>query len=194
VVSFNLLRFDPETVKLRVAREHRRAYRDRHPERIREEQRSFHLRHRAERLAKMRARRALNPEAERARSLAWYARAKNTPGFMGKRREMSLLNQERHPFRERASRLRYRFGGTITAAELWGLWKAQRGRCALTGEPLTHDAHVDHVIPVARGGRTEKANLRFLSPAANLIKRHFTDEELLDFCAAVILTIGGSHP
>lgn len=152
-----------------------------------------HERHREKHLANMREYQARNREVLKAKAREWYEKAKGDPGFSFARRTYAKTLYDKNFFRTRASRFRYRYKCDITGRELWSLWKAQRGRCALTGEPLNRDAHIDHIIAVARGGATTKQNLRFLSARANLIKRHHTDEELLNFCSAMLATAGGSH-
>lgn len=179
---------------------HKRAeYRKKNVERLRLESRRAHERHREKHLVKMREYRIRNREKLNAIAREWYAKAKECPDTIARVRTNLKQNAARHFFATRAAHLRCRSRSgaertSISGFDLWCLWKRQRGRCALTGEPLDRAAHVDHVIPVSRGGGSDVTNLRFLSARANLIKRNYTDEELLDFCTAVVLTIGGSHP
>lgn len=80
----------------------------------------------------------------------------------------------------------------ITAVDIEAIWQKQDGRCALTGEALTKaNAHLDHIIPVVRGGRgLGLANLRWVTKAANLAKRDLTDEEFYALCSTVIAWLG----
>lgn len=77
-----------------------------------------------------------------------------------------------------------------TARQLWALWHKQRGCCALTGRRLGRDAHLDHIVPLARGGGHEISNLRFLCHQANLAKRALSDDEFISLCGDVIRWIG----
>lgn len=77
-----------------------------------------------------------------------------------------------------------------TAKDLAGLWKRQRGRCALTGARLGRDAHLDHKLPKARGGGDEATNLQWVAPSVNLAKRDMTDAEFVAMCANVMTWLG----
>ena len=70
-----------------------------------------------------------------------------------------------------------------TAWQLMRLWVRQRGRCALTGVKLTaENAHLDHVIPRAKGGISTIENLRWLHAYVNLaIKAEHNDQVYRDF-------------
>lgn len=171
----------------------RAEYRKKNAESISLYNQRAHERHREKHNANMRDYQARNREAIAAQRKEWYARQKENPALWGARLHKQKEREERNFFRTRQNRLRHRFESKVTARDLWSLWKSQRGLCGLTGEPLDRYAHIDHIIPVSRGGKTEKTNLRFLSPTANMIKRHYTDQELMNFCAAVIATIGGLH-
>lgn len=46
-----------------------------------------------------------------------------------------------------------------TAAYRLGLHQKTGGRCVYCGEPLENGWHVDHMIPLAKGGSNELANL-----------------------------------
>jgi hypothetical protein len=67
-------------------------------------------------------------------------------------------------------------------ATLSRAWYNQRGRCAYTGKRLGRDAQVDHKIPISRGGTNAPANLHWVTPAANFVKRDKTHEEFLSLC------------
>lgn len=57
-----------------------------------------------------------------------------------------------------------------TARDLARLRARQGGRCAACHSPLAGDEHLDHIIPLARGGRHSIGNVQFLCPACNLTK------------------------
>lgn len=51
------------------------------------------------------------------------------------------------------------------------LWVIQRGKCAVCKCDLKRSGHhVDHIEPIAAGGRHENRNLQLLCPACNLSK------------------------
>ena len=75
-------------------------------------------------------------------------------------------------------------------AEVAKLWRSQRGRCALTGRRLDRSAQLYHILPRARGGTDETANLRWVCAEVNLAKRDLTDAEFRALCADVVRWIG----
>jgi 5-methylcytosine-specific restriction endonuclease McrA len=59
--------------------------------------------------------------------------------------------------------------GYVLRGTIRSLWTAQAGLCKSCGRALG-DYHVDHVIPLAKGGRHEASNLALLCPTCNLRK------------------------
>lgn len=86
--------------------------------------------------------------------------------------------------------MRLRGAGRATARELAAIWKAQRGRCALTGRRLDRTAQLDHKTPLSRGGGDDASNLQWLCGAVNQSKRALTDAEFIALCGDVMLWIG----
>lgn len=81
--------------------------------------------------------------------------------------------------------------------DLRALWRAQDGRCALTGESLVPgtNASIDHIVPRSRGGRNEPSNLRWVALNANFAKRAMLDVEFVAMCRRVVATLPGLlHP
>lgn len=130
----------------------------------------------------MARRRAADPDAARAYERDFHAR--NREAQTAKMRDYYA----RRFFWGRAMKLRSE--GRATFREIARLWKAQRGRCALTGRRLDRDAQLDHILPRARGGGDEITNLRWVCNAANLAKRDMTDAEFQTLCADVMCWIG----
>ena len=130
-------------------------------------------------MARLRAR---DPDAARAKRNAYHAR--NREAQTAKMRDYYA----RRFFWGRAMKLRG--AGRATFREIARLWKAQRGRCALTGRRLDREAQLDHILPRARGGGDEITNLRWVCNAANLAKRDMTDAEFETLCADVMRWIG----
>lgn len=84
-------------------------------------------------------------------------------------------------FWARATRLK-----GINAKDLARLWKAQRGKCALTGRRLNRTAQVDHILPLALGGGDEISNLQWTCAEVNLAKRNLTNEQFVHLCRDVL--------
>lgn len=73
-------------------------------------------------------------------------------------------------------------------ASLARLWLAQGGRCAYTGRRLVPgvNASVDHVVPRARGGRDELANLVWCCAEVNRAKTDLTPADFRALCVEVL--------
>jgi hypothetical protein len=60
---------------------------------------------------------------------------------------------------------------SFNLADLAEILKAQKNRCAACRTSLSRaKKHVDHIVPVARGGSNERANLQYLCQRCNLRK------------------------
>lgn len=44
---------------------------------------------------------------------------------------------------------------------------SQRGRCAVCKSDVIEKHHLDHIVPVAKGGNNERSNFQLLCPACN---------------------------
>lgn len=90
-------------------------------------------------------------------------------------------------FHCRAVAFKHHYGSNHKASDLAKLWKSQRGHCALTGRKLTkYNAHLDHIVPVGRGGTSGLINLRWTVNIVNQAKRALLDTEFFDLCRSVI--------
>lgn len=157
---------------LECERAYQREWSQRDPEKFRKRKR--------ESMAK---RRALDLEGARA-----YARAHHYKNHEASKATMRAYATRRF-FWTRAMHLRGE--RRATAKQLAQLWRRQRGCCALTGRRLTRQsAHLDHVVPLARDGGSELANLRWLCHEANLAKRALSDEQFIALCGDVMAWIG----
>lgn len=94
-------------------------------------------------------------------------------------RKYLLLNRQRinalsrgwakqnREYRRYSNTLR-RASGRITFEEWQKVVLAASGKCQVCGD--TENLHVDHIVPVARGGRTEPGNLQLLCRFCNISK------------------------
>ena len=53
---------------------------------------------------------------------------------------------------------------------IYKLMVKQKGRCGICAVDVTEKHHVDHIVPLANGGKTELTNLQLLCPKCNLQK------------------------
>jgi len=74
------------------------------------------------------------------------------------------------------------------------VWYRQRGRCAYTGKRLDRNAHVDHKVPVSRGGTNDESNLQWVTADANLVKGRMTHDEFISICSDVSAYIESKKP
>lgn len=61
-------------------------------------------------------------------------------------------------------------GGEYTGADVAAIIKYQRNRCAYCRVKLGKKYHIDHIIPLARGGSNDRRNLQVLCAPCNLSK------------------------
>lgn len=61
--------------------------------------------------------------------------------------------------------------GSHTAEDIKRIYKAQNGKCACCKTKVGKKYHVDHVIPLARGGSNWASNLQVLCPNCNVRKQ-----------------------
>lgn len=93
-------------------------------------------------------------------------------------------------FKWRAKLFKTHYNLEINENDLMNLWIKQNGLCDLTGRKLDKSAHLDHIIPLKRGGKTELNNLRWVCPDVNYAKRNLTDEEFIKLNEDVIRFLG----
>lgn len=61
-------------------------------------------------------------------------------------------------------------GGKLSKGLTEKLFKLQRGKCACCGLPLGKNYHLDHRVPIARGGANEDSNMQLLRKYCNQTK------------------------
>lgn len=72
-------------------------------------------------------------------------------------------------------------GGSHTSADIAALYAEQEGRCAYCGITvfwdIVGDVHIDHVVPLARGGANDLSNLAIACADCNLSKSKKAPDE-----------------
>lgn len=61
--------------------------------------------------------------------------------------------------------------GNYTYADIRQLYTAQEGKCAYCGVDVQNVYHIDHVIPLSKGGSNYPSNLAISCPTCNLRKK-----------------------
>jgi hypothetical protein len=111
--------------------------------------------------------------------------SKRVPMTAERRRERDRQRYATNPhnWKEAARRRRGILQGAriepVTAAHLRLLLEAQDGACRYCRAPLGKDKHLDHLIPLARGGPHAPSNVCWACPACNLRKHTRTEAEFL---------------
>jgi len=160
------------------------AYRAAHPEETRQAQRKYHAanldecrersrRYRQEHLEEMRAKDreqyAQNREAQKKRKLDYYY--ENREEMLEANRRWIAANPEKN--RARYSRRRAlvkNAEGSYTAEDTVAQYERQKGKCFYCGVDVGDDYHVDHVVPLSKGGTNGPENLVVACPHCNLSK------------------------
>lgn len=124
--------------------------------------------------AERRARYAADPSGQQRASRAWYAA--NSDRKSETQRAWRQANKDRTRAHEAARRARE--VGAQTGPVDYAAARASRPDCYLCGEALSGIIHVEHVIPLARGGAHCQANLLPAHKACNLRKHDLLLSEL----------------
>src|SRR3546814_7366163 len=101
--------------------------------------------------------REANPEKQKASEKRWQE----------ENRELHLKSKIKRQAKRRAQAVSS--GGEFTAEDIDAMLAAQKKKCWYCGTKLTA-YHVDHRIPLARGGSNGPENLVIACPACNLSK------------------------
>jgi hypothetical protein len=136
-------------------------YRSNHPDRVKTAKRKYQGSHpetisayeeaNRDRLRRLRAAwRATNTDRLRASARAWRER---------NRSRVRELAQHR--------RSRTAAGDRLSLGLTAKLFRLQKGRCACCRKPLGKDFHLDHILPLALGGRNIDENIQLLRAKCN---------------------------
>lgn len=113
---------------------------------------------------------AKNSDRKRMTDARWRDANKQRLALGNKRWRAS--NADRRRIYEQNRRARKKVGsGKLSANLLQVLMKLQRGKCACCRAVLKRSSfHLDHIEPLARGGRHHDRNMQLLCPPCNLQK------------------------
>jgi 5-methylcytosine-specific restriction endonuclease McrA len=119
---------------------------------------------------------AANPDKVRANQAAWI-RA-NPERWAAIRAAWYAANPEAQRVHKQTRRARERSAeGSFTADDIATLFMAQEGRCTGCSVDLGKSFHVDHDVPLSRGGSNWPSNLQLLCKPCNSSKGTRTMEE-----------------
>lgn len=158
----------------------KKLYRQRNPEVVSEMKRQSYFRNRDKALATMKKYQEENKE-----SLAEYRRARyaENPRFF-----LDRWNENRKKHRARVAATNRKWKALKRNAEhepysesdLNNLWYDQGGSCAYCRTPLFAYYHIDHVLPLSRGGPDKLENLALSCPTCNMRKNAKTGVEFME--------------
>lgn len=155
---------DPAALRAAIA-----AWRMENPEKVREMNRSWYLRNTEKREAYNAAWRAENPE-----------KAKSASRQRGKKYYLKNKDKDREKTATRRAR-KAGAGGGLSRGIRKRLFLAQEGRCAYCRVELGESAHLDHIIPLSKGGAHSDGNVQLLCPQCNLSKGAKMPEEFIKY-------------
>lgn len=115
-------------------------------------------------------RRAKDVKKRSARDRAYYRN--NSDKIKARSSAWAVENKERrkvHRASRKASKLNN--GGVLSKDICQKLFLLQRGMCACCSELLGNDYHLDHIVPLAKGGENSDHNVQLLRAICNLEKR-----------------------
>jgi 5-methylcytosine-specific restriction endonuclease McrA len=153
------------------ARESHKAYRQRNRDKTRAWKRADYARHKADRLAIAAKYHAEHPKIRKKATSNYRNRHRD------RTREASRRWLKANPDKHRATEHRRRARklsaeGSHTPADVERQYNAQRGKCYWCGKKVGKTYHVDHVIPLDRGGSNGPDNLVIACAPCNLSKNN----------------------
>lgn len=173
--------------------EHKRKYNQRYQAENEERVREYKRRYKERNPTKDKEYYEANKEQIKLRNREYHK--KNTNKVSEQRKAAYERNRERnlersrewkkaHPDRVRISNGNRRArlkeaGGEVDADTIYQMYEDQQGLCAYCESPLFGDFHVDHMMPLSRGGTNDWHNLAITCPSCNCSKQAKTVQEFL---------------
>ena len=149
--------------------DYNRAYRESNRAKATERMRMWRSKNRERELAREKKRREQKPElfAEKARRYNLAHKEENAE----RRRRYVAMNREMVRARNQRRRTRKMSAeGTHTGTDIQAQYERQRGKCYYCGKKVGKNYHVDHVVPLSRGGTNDPDNLVIACPSCNTSK------------------------
>lgn len=159
-------------------RDHQRRYRAENGDVTRATMRESYARNAEKRREAVREKRAANPDEHKAVLRKSYAKHKDRRNAECREYQKNNPDLVRQHRRNRKARVR-NAEGTHTAADVTALFESQNGKCVGCETDLAAGYHVDHIVPIARGGSNWPGNLQLLCPFCNLSKKDKLMDEWL---------------
>jgi 5-methylcytosine-specific restriction endonuclease McrA len=163
-----------------------RAYRASHQKELLEYNRAWHRANKEYSNERNRKWRSANPERKAEMARLWRDANKETLAERGRAyraanrerlNEQSRLYYKANPQMRRAGWQRRRARemqaeGSFNGHDIQRQYKAQRGKCYYCSAKVGENYHVDHVVPLTRGGSNDPSNLVIACPSCNQSKNN----------------------
>mgnify|MGYP000939281706 FL=1 len=135
-------------------------------------------------------------ERKRAKNREYMREYSKRPDVVEKRQQNHKIRYAKSEYRERQKELRDAYrktedgkaarraehmkrealkkssGDGVSAADILSQYKSQKGRCWWCGKSVGDNYHVDHLIPLTRGGKHSARNIVISCPSCNLSKNN----------------------
>lgn len=170
-------------------------YRERNGEHIRELDRLAHARNPERKRLGVQQWREQYPErvkatrerrAERNKVLQHLYYQVNRERLREQARARELANRPQRNARKTKRRARLHLaGGHYTVTDIERLMVEQSGKCPYCLTEIVGRYHVDHILPLSRGGSNEASNIQLLCPSCNHHKSNKTPSEFLSWLELV---------
>jgi len=167
------------------------AYRKAHKAEIAEQNKAYQQTNRAEISAKRKAYRQAHKEEIAASKKKWYEKSKDKAKAWGmawrlahkkKKAEQNKVYAKAHPdqMRDYSTRKRaVKRGATIEKVSRAAVYERDAGRCHICGKKVPKNGwHIDHIIPLARGGEHSYRNVAVSCPMCNMRKHTKAEGQL----------------
>ncbi len=137
-----------------------REWREKYPERHKANRKRYYVEHR---------------EEEKAAQIAVYVEAKKDPGFAQRCCDQVKEWRRKHPETAKAialrSRAKRRGAEVVERVYRKKVHRRDHGHCHLCDKPVVFkEMHLDHVVPLSRGGEHSYANVKAAHATCNLVK------------------------
>ncbi len=91
-------------------------------------------------------------------------------------------SRNREKAREFSKRRRGRLLGRLEKGSVKRIYAQQRGRCAICRTSIKSEYHIDHIIPVSKGGEHIARNIQLLCPPCNMRK---SNKDQIDYMQSI---------
>ena len=135
----------------------------------RERNKKYRESHKETRNIKRRERHLLINEKENKQSREWYLNNKDKHLENGRKWRKNNRDKARS-ITERYRAAKFSNGGSYTQRDVCKKYAMQMGKCFYCGESLKNNYHVDHVVPLSRGGSNYCGNIVISCPSCNSSK------------------------